>query len=107
MTKPKNGFSLIELMFALAILVPVTLAIISANVYALRVSETARGVTVAMQDAHTIIERVRNTSKQGLAQVVATFPSGQVVANAATLPGEQVTVTYPNANAILWPSQLR
>jgi len=88
-----------ELVIVLGILMPVTLAIVAANVYTFRVSETAQGSTIAIQDAHATIERIRNTSKQGLAQVTTTFPSGAAVAGFANLPAEQVVVTYPSASA--------
>jgi len=54
---------------------------------------------VAIQDAHTVIERIRNLSQTSLAQVTSTYPSGQTVSGFSNLPSEQVTVTYPNSNA--------
>ncbi len=95
----KQGFTLIELMIALAIIVPVLLGAIGLNVYVFRISERSRRVVVALEDAHTVIERIRNTSETSLAQVATTYPSGQAVAGFNNLPSEQVTVTYPNAAA--------
>ncbi len=61
----KKGFTLVEILFALAIVIPVLLGIIGVTSYSLRIGETARMTTTAVQDAHTVIERIRNTSKNG------------------------------------------
>lgn len=95
----KKGFTLIELLIALCIVLPVLLGAIGLNVYIFRLAETSRHSTIAIQDAHAVIEQLRNTSKTSLAQVVANYPSGQAVAGFNNLPSEQVIVTYPNANA--------
>ena len=95
----KRGFTLMEVVLALAILIPAVFAIIGANHYMIRMSESSRRITTALQDAHTLIERIRNTSEQGLNQVTAAYPSGGAVAGFLNLPGEQITVTYPSASA--------
>src|SRR3989338_8574101 len=95
----KKGFTLIELMIALCIVLPVLLGAIGLNVYIFRLAETSRRSTVAIQDAHTVIEQIRNTSKTNLAQVVTNYPNGQAAAGFNNLPSEQVIVTYPNASA--------
>lgn len=95
----KQGFSLIELIIAISIVVPVLLGAIGLNVYVFRMNETSRRAVVALQDAHTVIERIRNTSETSLAQVTSIYPSGQAVSGFSNLPSEQVTVTYPNASA--------
>lgn len=97
--KAAKGFTLIELMIALAIVLPVLLGSVGLNVYVFRAAETSRRGIVALQDAHTMIERIRNTSENGLSQVTSTYPSGSTVSGFSNLPSEQVTVTYPNANA--------
>ncbi len=93
-----QGFTLIELIISLAIIVPVLLGAIGLNVYVFRMNETSRRAVVALQDAHTVIERIRNLSETSLAQVTSTYPSGQTVSGFSNLPSEQVTVTYPNAS---------
>lgn len=97
--KNTRGFTLIELIIALSVIVPVLLGSIGLNVYVFRMTETSRRAMVAVQDAHTVIERIRNVSKTSLVQVVSTYPSGQTVSGFSNLPSEQVTVTYPNASA--------
>ncbi len=95
----KRGFTLIELIISLSIIVPVLLGVIGLNVYVFRMNETSRRAVVAVQDAHTVIERIRNASETSLAQVTTTYPSGQAVGGFSNLPSEQVTVAYPNASA--------
>lgn len=95
----KKGFTLLEVLFVMAIMIPALLSIIGVNLYAIRAGESARGITKAVQDAHTIIERIRDKSKQGLSQVVATYLSGQAVGGFTNLTNERVVVSYPNSNA--------
>lgn len=97
--REEKGFTLIELIIALSIIVPVLLGTIGLNVYVFSINETSRRAMIAVQDAHTVIERIRNVSKTSLAQVVTTYPNGKAVSGFSNLPSEQVIVTYPNANA--------
>ncbi len=99
MMHDRRGFTFIEILFAVAIVIPVLLGIIGVTVYSLRVTDSARMITTAVQDAHTVIERIRNISGNGLSQVTATYPSGQAVAGFNNLTAEQIVVTYPNAAA--------
>ncbi len=95
----KRGFTLVELLFATGIVLPVLLSIIGLNVYVFGLTETARQSVIAVQDANTVIERARNISKNGLDAVVAAYPAGQTVSGFNSLPGEQVTVGYADVNA--------
>ena len=97
--KDKSGLTLLELAFALAILAPILLAVIGVNLYALRAGESSRQITTAMQDAHTIIEQIRDTSEQGLNQVLTEFPDTQAVSGFSNLTNEQATVNYNDVNA--------
>lgn len=93
-----SGFSLIEVMIAFAIFIPVFLAVILVNIYTIRSTSSSQMVVTALQDAHTVIERIRNVSDQGLPQVVVSFPNGAAVPGFVNLVGEQVVVSYPNGN---------
>ena len=91
-----------EVLFALAILVPVCFSMIGINLYIARAADSARLTTTALEDVHTVIERIRDTSRNSLNQVVATFPNGQAVASAASMPAqnnEQITVNYAGTGA--------
>jgi type II secretory pathway pseudopilin PulG len=98
MRQNQNGFTFIEILVAIAIVIPVLMGMIGVNLYTFRAGETSRSVMTAMQDGHTVIESIRNVANnQGLAAVTANFPSGQAVAGFANLTSQQVIVTYPNA----------
>ena len=94
-----SGFSLIEVMIAFAIFIPVFLAVILVNIHTIRSTSSSQMVVTALQDAHTVIERIRNVSDQGVPQVVVSFPNGAAIPGFQNLVGEQVVVTYPNANS--------
>lgn len=91
------GFTLIELMIALAVLSLVIAGYIQANITAQRNSEEMNERTVAIQDANRIIEEMRT-----IATSPGTFPSNVVTAypnNVSSTPftnlsGEMVTVSY-------------
>lgn len=98
--KGKQGFTFIELLVCIAIIIPVLLGVFGVNIYLCRAGEMSRQVMTALQDANTVIERIRNVaSNQGLTVVTATYPTGQAVAGFTSLTNEQVVVTYPNAVA--------
>ncbi len=90
----KRGFTLVELLLALMVTVPALLTLMGLIAYNTRVAETSRGIMAAMQDAHTVIERMRDVSEQGLDQVTTTYPDGEAVAGFASLPNEQIIVDY-------------
>ncbi|MBI4549473.1 MAG: prepilin-type N-terminal cleavage/methylation domain-containing protein [Candidatus Omnitrophica bacterium] len=98
MKQNQRGFTFVELLVAIAIVIPVLMGMIGVNLYTFRVGETSRSVMTAMQDGHSVIESIRNVANnQGLNAVAANFPSGQAVAGFANLTNEQIIVTYPNA----------
>ncbi|MBI4372854.1 MAG: hypothetical protein HY585_03920, partial [Candidatus Omnitrophica bacterium] len=81
-------------LFALGIIVPAIFAVIGINYYMIHASENARQATTALQDAHSVIEGIRNSSKQGLSQVLADYPDGQAVGGFANLTNERIEVDY-------------
>ena len=95
----EKGFTIIEVLFAIAILVPVCFAVIGINFYMTRAADSARMTITALQDAHTVIERIRDASRQGLNRVTTNFPDGQAVPGFANLTNEQIVVDYANPAA--------
>lgn len=96
-----RGFTLVELMIALAFIAVGLLGAILANTAIQQRSEGAYQRMVATQDAHRVIEQMRNTSSTGNfpQNVTATFPNGGAVAGFNNLTNEQVTVAYTNPAA--------
>jgi prepilin-type N-terminal cleavage/methylation domain-containing protein len=94
-----KGFTLIELMVSLFIIVVGLLGIILANIYTQRTSDGTYEKMVAVQDAHRVLEMMRSASKTGTfpANVTSAFPQGAAVAGFTNLSTERVTVTYSDA----------
>lgn len=92
----RKGFTYLELVIAMVILVPVILGLIQATAYSNKMSSLARSVTVAIADASSVMENIRNTARNGLGSVTAAYPNGNPVAGYANLTNEQIVVTYPN-----------
>jgi len=97
--KCREGFTLVEILIALAITVPVLFGIIVSILHMYRTNEISHEVITALQDAHAVIEQIRNTSRSGVNAVTAQFPNGAAVAGFNNLTNEQVVVTYANAAA--------
>lgn len=94
----QKGFTIIELMIALFVTALAIAGYIGANVVIQRNSEEAFERTVATQDAHRVIERMRSAAQTGIfpGNVTTAFPQNGAVAGFANLTGEQVTVSYVN-----------
>ena len=93
----REEFTLLELMIAL-ILVGMGLGgMLMANTYVQKTSEAAHERMVATQDAHRVIELMRNTSATGTFpnNVLVAYPAGGSVPGFTNLSGENVVVTYP------------
>ena len=96
-----KGFTLLELMIAVVLMGLGLLGMLLANTYIQRTSEAAYERMVATQDAHRVIELMRNVSSNGNfpANVTGTYPSGAAVPGFTNLTGEQVVVAYANSLA--------
>lgn len=99
-----RGFTLVELLASMLVIVVGLLSFLLANTY---IQQTGTGIyerMVATQDAHRVIELMRNASSTGNfpSNVTTAFPGGAGVAGFSNLSGEQVIVTYadPNSNPL-------
>ena len=105
----EEGFTLIEIMITMAVVVLALLGLLSANTMMQRTSGTVFERAVASQHASQVVERMRDLATGSLASVTAAFPNGGNV-NAATytsdaterLSNEAVVVSYadPAANPL-------
>ena len=97
--KKPRGFTLIELLVSIIVLGIAFLAMIFANTYIQRRNEASYEQMVAIQDAHRLIERIRDASITGAfpGNVTGAFPEGVPVAGFNNLSGEQITVNYNGA----------
>jgi prepilin-type N-terminal cleavage/methylation domain-containing protein len=98
-----RGFTLIELLLAVGIVALTILVMIGANLVIQQNSSTTFQRSVAVQDAHQVIEQIRNIASNagGLFpnNVVNNFPNHANVAGFANLPNEAVRVDYTNAGS--------
>ena len=96
-----KGFTLVELMVSLGVLVVGLLGILLANTYTEKASQGAYERMVTLQDAHRAIELMRSASATGdfPTNVTSAFPNEARVTGFNNLSGEQVIVTYPDSKA--------
>jgi len=99
--RPRAGFTLIELLVSVIILGIAFLSMIFANTYIQRRNEASYEQMIAIQDAHHVIERIRDASVTGAfpGNVTAAFPEGVAVPGFNNLSNEQITVNYNGAPA--------
>ena len=95
-----HGFTLVELMIAIAIFASALVSLVGAYIGFFILSETSRTREIATADAQSLLERMRNISPFTNGAVQAQFPGGTPVAGYANLSNEQVVVTYPNPAAV-------
>ena len=98
--KGEQGFTLIELMITVVVMVIAIGAVLQANTGMARTSEGMFQRSVAMQDANQVIERMRNTAISGTfpANVTAVYPNNGSVSGFSALTSEAVTVSYADRN---------
>ncbi len=97
----EKGFTFVELMITMVVVVLVLLGFMGANMRIQQASEAAYQRTVALQDANRVIELMRNAAAAGQfpGNVTAVYPNGGAAAGFANLPGERVVVAYANPGA--------
>lgn len=102
----EKGFTLIEVLFSMGIIVIAVIGIIAADIMIQKNSESAHESAVALQDASRVVEQIRlsafGASVRFPADVVTSFPNSGLVAGFANLTQETVRVTYtdPTANPL-------
>ena len=92
--KQSSGFTMIELMISMVVIVIGLVGMLLANTSLQRTNQTAYERMVATQDAHRVIELMRNTSATGTfpLNVTAVYPNGNTVGGFANLTNEQVHI---------------
>lgn len=96
----EGGFTLVELMITMGIMVGAMTSVLMANA---SISQTSEGIfqrSVAIQDANQVIERMRNTAVTGTfpGNVTAAYPNSGSVSGFSSLTSEVVRVTYADRN---------
>ena len=100
--KGARGFTLLEIMIAIAIMVGAILAILGLFLNYLMLVETAKNTTVAVDNAQAVLEAIRNTDPFTVSNVTAAFPAGVDLApnfNFDKLDNEAIYVSYGSLTA--------
>ena len=97
----EKGFTLIELMIAMVVVVSVLAGFMGTNVAIQQTTESAFQRTVALQDANQVVELMRQTAATGTfpTNVTAVYANGGTVSGFTSLTSETVTVSYVSASA--------
>jgi prepilin-type N-terminal cleavage/methylation domain-containing protein len=95
----KGGFTLIELMLAITVLVVALLAAVASHVSSYNLLRTSSETNAAMADLRGAMEDILtlNTSLQNLPAAGSEFANGQPIAKYAgkSFPTENIVATYP------------
>jgi len=86
----RGGFSLIELMFGVSILLVTIIAALSATINSMFLSESTRNLVTASNDAQYVLEQIKSQSFSNIPTYISGFPSTKF----NNLSGE--TVTFPS-----------
>lgn len=102
------GLTLVELLFAVVVFIAAGLGILMAYQSAFELSEVAQQTSMAVNDLHDMMEKIKDTS---FGAIPTTFPAGVVggsggnpvvtatyggIIGGYSLTQERVTVTYPS-----------
>lgn len=100
-----RGVSYVEILLAVVLFITAGAAILGASLAMHDLSDHATKSMRAVSDLQTVMERIASTAFQN---VLTQFPGGVVdggannyaaIVGGYTLPGEQITVTYPSQTA--------
>ena len=97
----KEGFTYVELMIALAVMILAVVGYVGANMAVQQASEGQFEKSVAVQDVNQVIEQMRDLSSVGQfpGNVTVVYPNGGAVNGFNNLTNEQIAVTYADAAA--------
>lgn len=97
----EKGFTFIELMVTSVVAFVVILGFVGAATAIQNASTAAFERTKALQDAHQVIETMRNTASSGTfpANVTTAYPANGTVSGYSSVTNEVITVTYVNVLA--------
>ncbi|MFH1062200.1 MAG: type II secretion system protein [Candidatus Omnitrophota bacterium] len=97
--KQKKGFTLVEISVVLLILGGVIAGFLSVNNASFSLLEQISSSVIAVNDARSVIENMRNLNPFNLANLTAIYPDGGIVAGFNNLTQETVRVNYLNTGA--------
>lgn len=87
-----GGFSLIELMFGVSILVVVIIATLSAAINSIFLNESSRNIVIAANDAQYALEQIKMQNFSNIPNYIQNYSSNQF----SNLPNENITFSNPS-----------
>ena len=99
----RDGFTLIELMLAMSILVVLLLAWMSVLLESFTLIRVTDGQIASVNEAQLVMNQIRGANLDSAdfpANVTTAFPAGELDPARATLANEVVTITYTDANGV-------
>jgi len=93
----RRGFSLIELMFGVSILLVITIATLSATINSMLLNESSRNIVTAANDAQYALEQIKTQSYGNIPNYIQNYPSNQF----SNLPSENITFPNPSYGSSL------
>ncbi len=94
-----KGFTLVEVIVVCLILTVVLVGFLGVFNLSLSLNETSINSVIAVNDACSVLERIKNIDPFDSAVLVAAYPDGGFVAGYNNLPQETVQVNYANLAA--------
>lgn len=85
-----RGFSLVELVFGVAILLIVAIGGLGSFINCMLLNRSSRDTVIAATDAQYVLEQIKAQGFSGISAYISGYPAGQFT----NLPGE--TVSFPN-----------
>jgi len=99
----RSGFTLIEMMLAMAIFAFVLVGWMSVMLHSFRLVQHSDMRIEAVNEAQTVMNLIRsaNTDPDNFPEIVTNaFPAGVLSPARDTLPGQVVTISYQNTNPL-------
>lgn len=97
-----KGFTLLEIMFAMAILVGLLVGLLSVFVYCFDLQETSRNTTIALNEARAKLEEIRDSGFDGIQPTYYNSGNGQIFSLLPALNGIlKVTLTGTDIGYVL------
>ena len=101
--RTRSGFTLIEMMLAMAIFALVLVGWMSVMLHSFRLVQHSDTRIEAVNEAQTVMNLIRsaNTDPNNFPETVTNaFPAGVLSPARDTLPGQVVTISYQNTNPL-------
>ena len=99
MKKNNDGFSFVEILIVCLLLSVVIIGCFYVFHAGFALMEQLKGSVIALNDAESVIENMRNIDPVSAVNLSGIYPDGAVVPGFNNLPNETVRVEYANLNA--------